>query len=69
MQAGSEIVAAMDRDEAGRKLADLVGSACADVLQNGTFIKQFPEGVKDYNDVLRSDRCPAMVRMRALIPA
>jgi hypothetical protein len=56
MPAGSEIIAAMDSDQAGRALADLVCrsvEACcrADVK----FKREEPNGFKDWNDQLKSD--------------
>jgi len=57
MGPGSEIVAAMDSDKAGRVLADLVrcafdASGRADV----TFRKEEPDGFKDWNDQLKAER-------------
>ena len=57
MPAGSEILAAMDSDQAGRALADLIrrsveASGRADV----TFRREEPSGFKDWNDQLKSLR-------------
>jgi hypothetical protein len=57
MQAGSEIVAAMDADSAGRELAEVVRNATA--LTGRTDLRfriHEPDGFKDWNDVLRG-RC------------
>jgi hypothetical protein len=55
MAGGSEIVAAMDADKAGRELAEVVRKA---VGLSGRVDLRFridePEGVKDWNDLLRA---------------
>lgn len=59
MPAGSEIVAAMDADKAGRELAEVVRNAAA---LTGRVDLRFrihePEGFKDWNDVLRAKPKP-----------
>jgi len=55
MPAGSEIVAAMDADEDGRKLAEVVRRAF-ELSGRGDlrFTVEEPEGAKDWNDLLRA---------------
>jgi Toprim-like len=59
MSAGSEIVAAMDADTEGRKLADIVRQA---VELSGRSDLNFkvhePDGFKDWNDQLRGSSPP-----------
>lgn len=59
MPHGSEIVAAMDADADGRRLAEVVREAVkltgrADLR----FVSQEPEGAKDWNDLLRAKPLP-----------
>lgn len=56
---GSEIVAAMDADEDGRKLAEVVRQA-VDLTDRADlrFSVQEPQGAKDWNDVLRAKPLP-----------
>jgi len=59
MPAGSAIIAAMDNDDDGRKLADVVRKAVeltgrADL----TFRAHLPDAAKDWNDVLRARPLP-----------
>jgi hypothetical protein len=57
MPVGSEIVAAMDSDQAGRALADLVHrSVEASCRADVTFRKDEPKGFKDWNDQLKSQK-------------
>jgi hypothetical protein len=57
MPAGSEIVAAMDSDQPGRALADLVRSAVgASGRGDVKFRSEEPNGFKDWNDQLKSQR-------------
>lgn len=55
MPEGSEVIAAMDADDEGRKLAEIVHQV---VLETGRadlrFTLRLAEGMKDWNDVLRS---------------
>lgn len=57
MPKGAEIVAAMDADEPGRRLAGMIGEFFSNVAAAGRadlrFTAQEPEGAKDWNDVLR----------------
>jgi hypothetical protein len=61
MPAGSEIVAAMDADADGRKLAEIVRRA---VELSGRhdlrFVIEEPRGVKDWNDQLRARPLPLL---------
>jgi hypothetical protein len=72
MPSGSEIVAAMDADQAGRELAQVIAQA---VKLSGRddvrFRIQEPEGEKDWNDVLRAKRrvSPASWRSSEARPA
>jgi hypothetical protein len=50
MPAGSTIIAAMDNDDAGRDLADVIGQA---VPAGMAFLNETP-ALKDWNDVLKS---------------
>jgi hypothetical protein len=68
MPGGSEIIAATDADEAGRRLAELLkdifdGSGRADL----TFRREEP-GAKDWNDVLLATRQKAPLPVRAEEP-
>ena len=56
MPPGAAIIAAMDADEQGGKLAEIVGKA-VDLSGRGDlrFTVQQPTGVKDWNDQLRKD--------------
>jgi hypothetical protein len=61
MPQGSEIVAAMDADEPGRRYAETVRQALevtgrADLR----FVMQEPEGAKDWNDLLRAKPQPLL---------
>jgi hypothetical protein len=57
MPAGSEILAAMDADQAGRALADLIRrSVEASGRSDVTFRTEEPNGFKDWNDQLKSQR-------------
>lgn len=66
MPSGSEIVAAMDADQAGRELAQIIAQA---VKLSGRddvrFRIQEPEGEKDWNDVLRAKRRVSPVSWRS----
>jgi hypothetical protein len=51
---GSEVVAAMDADENGRKMAEMVRQALLETgRQDLRFSRHEPEGSKDWNDELR----------------
>jgi hypothetical protein len=55
MPASSQVVAAMDGDEAGRQLADAIERAfCAADRPDLTFHRQEPVEYKDWNDQLRA---------------
>jgi hypothetical protein len=55
MPSGSEIVSAMDADEDGGKLAEIVRQAVQLSGRDGLrFIDHRPSGAKDWNDVLRA---------------
>ena len=57
MPAGSEIIAAMDSDQAGRALADLVRRAVEATSRGDVkFRSEEPTGFKDWNDQLKSQR-------------
>jgi hypothetical protein len=56
MAEGSEIVAAMDADLAGRELSEMVRNLVGHAGRNVTFRRHEPEGVKDFNDQLRAGR-------------
>jgi hypothetical protein len=57
MPAASEILAAMDADQAGRALADLIRrSVEASGRSDVTFRTEEPNGFKDWNDQLKSQR-------------
>jgi Toprim-like/Protein of unknown function (DUF3991) len=59
MPANGEIVAAMDADADGRKLAEIVRQAVALTGRADLhFRMQEPEGAKDWNDVLRAKPLP-----------
>jgi hypothetical protein len=59
MPGGSEIVAAMDADEAGRELAEIVRRAVGLVGRvDLRFRIHEPEGFKDWNDALRAKPTP-----------
>ena len=61
MPAGSEIVAAMDADADGRKLAEIVKRAVELTGRDDlTFTAQEPEGFKDWNDQLRAKPHPVL---------
>ena len=67
MPARSEIVAAMDNDAAGRKLAELVRSSCgASLVQKLAFRQREPDEHKDWNDALRDNKSPTLARPRVL---
>jgi hypothetical protein len=66
MPDGSEIVAAMDADAEGRRLADLVRAAFDRVGRQLVFRLQEPVGFKDWNDMLRRSEGPVLVRARML---
>ena len=70
MPLGAEIVAAMDADEDGRKLAAIIRQA---VELTGrldlTFTVQEPSGVKDWNDQLRSLPASLQLPKRQSSPA
>jgi hypothetical protein len=60
MTAGSEIVAAMDADKAGRELAEVVRKTVE--LSGRADLKlqiDEPQGFKDFNDALRARRRPS----------
>jgi hypothetical protein len=70
MAEGSEIVAAMDADDAGRQLTEVVRRAFEDCARSDlTFKAEAPSGFKDFNDQLRASKAPAMVRMAILGPS
>lgn len=59
MPEGSEILAAMDADADGRKLAEIVQKAVARTGRTDLrFSVQEPEGAKDWNDLLRAKPLP-----------
>jgi hypothetical protein len=61
---GSEVVAAMDADEAGRRLAEVIRKAFdAAARPDLTFCRQDPVGSKDWNDQLRAEKTPEIARM------
>ena len=66
---GSEIVSAMDSDEDGRKLAEIVQKAC-ELTGRGDlrFSLQEPFGFKDWNDQLRA-RPVSQIPLRMEKPA
>lgn len=65
-----EVVAAMNADDAGRKLGDRVRDEVErSHIPNIVFTRYEPKGCKDWNDVLLADKNPATVRLRTLVPA
>jgi hypothetical protein len=65
MPADAEIVAAMDADQAGRDLAEIVGRAVAlSGRADICFRIQEPNGAKDWNDLLRARRAPLVASSR-----
>ncbi len=55
--AGSEIVAAMDADQAGRALAETLRRAVEDSARTDvTFRSEQPDGFKDWNEKLKAER-------------
>ena len=69
MPKGSEIVSAMDADDGGRALADLIenvfGRCGRDDL---TFRREEPIGAKDWNDLLRISKAPSLPVVRPAGP-
>lgn len=71
MKEGAEIVAAFDADAAGRKLGDVLQQQ---VEQSGlhecVFVRDVPEGGKDWNELLVAARRPSVVqRLQEARPA
>ena len=61
MPIDSEIIAAMDADEDGRRLAEVVRQAVKLTGRSDLrFVVQEPEGFKDWNDQLRAQRQPSL---------
>jgi hypothetical protein len=59
MPHGADVVAAMDADADGRKLAEVVRQAVALTGRSDLhFVMQEPEGAKDWNDLLRAKPLP-----------
>jgi hypothetical protein len=55
----SEIVAAMDNDDAGRQLVAVVSKAFDEVRRGSqTFRDDIPVGVKDWNEALQATKRP-----------
>lgn len=69
MPDGSQILAAMDADVSGRRLARSVEIAFEAAKRPMTFRQIEPVGFKDWNAQLAEDCRPETVRMRTLIPA
>lgn len=54
LQRGAEVVAAMDADDDGRQLAEMVRLAVKETGRDDLrFVPHYPDGVKDWNDALR----------------
>jgi len=65
MPANSEIVAATDADDSGRKLADLIAEIVQECGRDDlTFRRDEPVGAKDFNDVLRRKRNNSLPQRR-----
>jgi Protein of unknown function (DUF3991)/Toprim-like len=62
MPEGSEILAAMDADPAGRELSEVVRSAFLHARGKLTFRSDEPVGHKDWNDALRASKTSMVVR-------
>ena len=61
MPVDSQIIAAMDADAEGRKLAELVrGAVELTGRKDLRFTVQLPEGFKDWNDQLRARPLPLL---------
>ncbi|MGC1362925.1 MAG: hypothetical protein WA826_17270, partial [Silvibacterium sp.] len=57
----ADVVAAMDADADGRKLAEIVGKAVEMTGRSDLrFLAQEPEGFKDWNDQLRAKPLPSL---------
>jgi hypothetical protein len=67
MRQGAEVLAAMDADDEGHMLAHRIGEAVGRVGRDDLlFVAHFPEGLKDWNDVLRRDRARPFAGPRSL---
>jgi hypothetical protein len=70
MPANSEIVAATDADDSGRKLAELIRTIVEDSGRDDLrFRRDEPQGEKDFDDVLRKKRNNSRPQQRSQGPA
>jgi hypothetical protein len=71
MPKGAKVIAAMDADADGGKLADIVREAFQlSARDDLTFVRQDPAGAKDWNDILRAKPHPMLpYRLKEVTPA